>query len=480
VKQSSDHARIALPLAVILLALGVALRLHHILAHFDVDWEPDSYQHVLMAKSALAHATGGFWIAIDPWAKPLFTLLATSIWAVIPHHWPLIPAVQMANATLWIASVVLVASVAHRESRGGHPGLIVLALGLFSFVAFRESVSALTEPSGAILIAAGLFAYAQRRPYLAILGFGLAGLARLDALLLAFVAVLHMCAEVARREDLTTGGKLARILTLGTVAVAPVATWEGLGLLHGGPIRYILGSYAGAGSPYGHGGLLSYVHAFALADPLVVLGALGAGALALFPRNELPRTIRLAALQALIYFVVLSLMWSRGAMGLAGLLRYFVVAYPAFLLATGWLLDTLGQRLRPGWASTWVTLAIVLAVQGFELRRLYLPPVYEDNEITSLVPSDLGSYPYRQLSALRERVAERTIIADRPEVLYYLGATHSIYDSPKTDQVRDPRVHGIFGFVRGWSEGYGMHLGDFDSLTPVAQVAPGIYLFERP
>ncbi len=477
-QMSGAPARVERSVAIGLIAIAIGLRLHHILSHFDVDWEPDSYQHVLMAKSALAHTSGGLWVAIDPWAKPLFTLLATLIWAVIPHRWPLIPPVQLANTALWITSVVLVAKVASRE-QARHTGVIVLALGLFSFVAFRDSVSTLTEPSGAILVALGLFAFQKRRSHLAVLAFGLAGLARLDALLLALVAVLDVWIELARSSDLAFRHKIVRIATLGALAAAPVAVWELLGVLHGMP-RYIFGSYLGANSPYGHGGLFYYVRAFARADPLVVLGGLGAGIAALIPQSSMPRTTRLAAVQALVYFGVLSIMWARGAVGLAGLLRYFVVAYPAFLLASSWGLALLAQRLLPARTGGLALVALVLAVQGFELRRLYEPPTYEANEITSLMPSAVGSFPFRQLTSLRDRVGNSPVIADRPEVLYYLGADHSIYDLPKPDQVRDPSLHGIFGFVRGWSESYGMHLEDFKGLSPFAQVAPDIYLFERP
>jgi len=466
-------------LALALFGAAIALRAYHILAHFDLDWEPDSYEHLLMAKSAVAKGLPGFWTLLDPWAKPLFTTLAAAIWVVIPHAWPLIPVVQVANSVLWLATVALVANLARREADDPFAGLLVLALGLFSYVAFRDSVASLTEPSGAILVAAGLTAHAKRRPYLAVTLFGLACLARLDALLLVAVAVIGGSLEALRRQDLAATKILWRIVGLGAVGVAPVACWNLLGGLHSGNLRYVLGDYSAHGSPYGHGDPLYYLHAFALTDPLLVFLGLGAGVVAVVAGRSLPRTTRLAAVQALVYFAVISALWARGAVGLAGLLRYFVVAYPAFLLA-GAVVASFALRPWKGWGTRAAAVALVLAVQGSELRRIFRPPVNEANEFTSLMPSDLGSYPFLQLRAWRAALAGKRVISDCPEVLYYLGVSRSIYEKPRLRQVCDPDLAGVFVFVPVWSDNLGTHRADFDGLKVLADLPPRILIFERP
>jgi len=166
-----------------LFAAAAALRLLYITHHFDLDWEPDSYQHVLVAKFAVTHGAAGLWMLVDVWAKPLYTAVASLLFWVLPHAWPGLVIMQAVNCIAWLAAVVLIADIARREL-GPWPALLVMAMGLLGNIAFRSSVSALTEPLGALSVAAALWCFSRRRDGLSFSSSALAPLARIDAVAL--------------------------------------------------------------------------------------------------------------------------------------------------------------------------------------------------------------------------------------------------------------------------------------------------------
>jgi hypothetical protein len=158
-------------------------------------------------------------------------------------------------------------------------------------------------------------------------------------------------------------------------------------------------------------------------------------------------------------------MWTFGIAS-AGLLRYFVFAYPGYLLLAARALDWTFERLdRWTPAAAPVALGVLVALGVAQLHWLVRAPQWRHGLVTALPPS-----PFRRLRRVVPLEAGTTLYTDRPEVTYYLRRTPASRDVAALDLVRDPSSRGIFVFVEGWSEYYArVTREDFRALEPVAE-----------
>ncbi len=161
------------------------------------------------------------------------------------------------------------------------------------------------------------------------------------------------------------------------------------------------------------------------------------------------------------YFAVMTVMWSVGAFGSAGYIRYFVFAYPLYILVAGAGLDRLLDRLaaagnnltRRNGIAALLSVAVLL-----QLHWLAHGIVWIYNNNTRIPPSELARLPDLPIDW-----SGKTIYADHPDVAYYLGLDRLYLDHHSLAEIRNPDARGIFIFVRNWSEGYtpGITAADF-------------------
>lgn len=111
----------------------------------------DSVSHYLLAR----HAWGSPEQILDHWAKPVFQLLM-----VIPAQFG-IYGVVAANGLFMLLALLAMADIARRQGIPGYP--LLLAFGLLAPLVLRVTLSSLTEPVFAALLAASIWAYFTRR-----------------------------------------------------------------------------------------------------------------------------------------------------------------------------------------------------------------------------------------------------------------------------------------------------------------------------
>src|SRR2546430_13907719 len=130
---------------------GLLARLVFISVNYDIDWEPDGYNHVIIAKSVYAVMPGSLGLILSVWAKPVYTFLFATLYQVIPGSWPAVVVTQEVNALFWMVSGWLTLRIA-RDLFTSFSTLIVLAAIIaFTFVSFRASITANTEPLGTLI-----------------------------------------------------------------------------------------------------------------------------------------------------------------------------------------------------------------------------------------------------------------------------------------------------------------------------------------
>ncbi len=356
----SQDRRFAWCLAAIL-GLGLAARLAFIFVYYDLDWEPDGYQHVIIAKAVFAHLPDSLWLGIGVWAKPLYTYFFGALYRMLPSAWPAVVITQAVNAVLWTVSAGITVRLAQAFFRHRATVVLIAVIAAFTFVSFRASVTANTEPVGALVFSLALWAWHRRRILPALMLFGLVICVRTDGVFcVAAFALAAMGAPLLAREK--SGWRTA--LIRGAAFALPLALWDLAGFLQtGSPLFVLSHGYPPVIGKYGSGGLFHFVIEFARFDSVMFFGFLAGAGLVLGGREPVAgrATLRPALAAALLYFLAMSGLWWFGAFGSAGLLRYFVFCYPIYILLAGVAVDAGLSALPPGrWPRRAVGLAGLL------------------------------------------------------------------------------------------------------------------------
>ena len=465
---AEERSAVAAPVAVIL-AGGLVARILCILLEFNRDWEHDPFNHVIFAQSVFADLPQSLSYGVAVWAKPLYTFFFAALYQLLPASWPALVVTQIANALLWTAAAWLVLRIARDLFRQRQTALVLAVIAALTFVGFRSSVSANTEPSAAFIVALALWLWHRRRMMLASLCFGLVVLVRTDGVFcVAVFAIAAVLEPLGERRP----GWLATALMRGLLFTLPTALWNLAGYVATGSPFFIVskGYPMMAVDVYGHGRPEEYLLSFLALDSVLTLAfALGAASVLRRPREAGPLLV-VSALMGIAYFVAMTAIWSAGAFGSAGYVRYFVFAYPIYILVAGAGLDRLfawlsrrGGDLRSRQAAAVLSLVVLLQLHWFAHGIAW---IFNNN--TRIPDSDLA-----RLADLPIDWNGKDVYADHPDVAYYLDRNRLYLDSHPLTAIRNPGTHGIFIFVRGWSESYtpGITAADFAGLTPLATVA---------
>jgi hypothetical protein len=429
----------------LLIGIGLLLRLAFLKEHFDVDWEPDGYKHVIISKAVFSGLPGSLWYANEVWAKPVYTLFFAALYKVLPSSWPAIVITQVANSVLWTAVTVIVLMIGRTSFRNRNTLIVLGALSTFAYVSFRASVSANTEAFGAFIFALGLLLYQRRLLTASMLMFGLELLVRLDAMFCVVVFPLWAMAREMLDRDLDPLDRIARSLRYGLAFALPLVIWNLLGFWRtGSPLFVITQGYPLTAGLFGFGGLTYYGREFIAFDaPVFLLFAVGSLMVLVRRADQL---LLVSTVAALLYLLIMVVIWwiGRGA----GLLRYFVFQYPLWILIGGvpveaglnWL-----QRTRSRWTSGVV--AIVCLAAMAPLHWLVRAPQVR-NSVLTRVPDNQA----RSLPALLGQRATLPLYTERPDLLYYFGRDQLYGDLHPVEAVRQKDLPGIFVFTQGWTE----------------------------
>ena len=461
-------------------AAAAAARVAYILLNFDIDWEYDPYGHVVVAKSIYNHLPGSLWAAMGWWAKPLYTLFFGTLYEVLPRRWPALVMTQLANVAFWLAAVWLTLVVARETFEHRLTPVVLAVICGFSFITFRSSVSANTEPMGAFVLALGLYCWHRRHWLAASLCFGLVPLVRTDGAIIAAIFGLVAMLEAWRTQR---WHGIADAFLRGALIASPTLLWYLANFIHAGDVLSgaVSGNLGLAAGVWGFGEPWDYVVSFGAFDPVPSLCFAFGAAFVLRRPRQAGDVLLISTLMALAYFVAMTVLWTWGLFGAAGFVRYFVYAYPLYILVAGVAVDRLllhfvhSPRHSPEKAAVALSIGVALSLHWFAHGIVWI------NHNNSIPPaSDLP-----RLNQFPVAWDEKPIYADYPEVIYYLcrGGRQCFY-SPLTE-IANLSAHGFFIFATNLSEDdtLGISLSSANGLAlrgtikgPYKQV---IYVFER-
>jgi hypothetical protein len=448
-----------------ILGFGLLARLVFIAAYYDIDWEPDGYGHVIIAKSVYADMPGSLGLILSVWAKPVYTFLFATLYQVIPGSWPAVVVTQVANALFWMVSGWLTLRIARDLFRRSSTLIVLAVIIAFTFVGFRASITANTEPLGTLIFAVGLYLWHRVHVTGALFAFGLEILARTDAGFCVVVFALAALIELLRTRP---PGWMKQCVIRGLAFSLPLFVWNLLGYFMTGSRLYILthGYPLSGRGFYGFGSIFDYVVEFLKFDTVLFVNFCIGVVLIFGLLHKAKEILVLSAISGVVYFIVMTVMWHMGVS--AGLLRYFVFAYPVYILVAGvgvkGILDYL-ETNRLTERHLTIVAASMMLVTVLQLHWLVREPRWHHNLLTRVPATDV-----RLLPTLALPWKQLDVYTDYPAVAYYLGKNSLYTAAHPLAAVRDPNVRGLFVFVQGWSETWsGLDISAFSGLTLVHQ-----------
>ena len=469
-------AKLIWRIVISIMIIGFLIRINYIYRYFDIGWEPDCYQHILFAQTALLDFPKHLWILIDVWAKPIYTISTTFLWLVFPRDWPLLGITQIVNSCIWMGLVGTMLLILKEKLQDKFSLVLVVLLMSLGFISLRSSVSALTEPGGALLVALSLFYWGRKRFFLSLLLIGFAPIARLDALLFVGIQWSFYAWHVLAKKPIAWRNGLPKLIGAGFIAFTPTLVWNTLGWIQSGHPLFILTSYPTAVKGiYGFGEWYHYLNVFWTHEPVLTITFIGGLICLLFSLKKANDLFLMAGAQSVIYSIVLSFLWAQGRFGTAGLPRYFVVAIPFMYMTAAYFMDYMLTRWRVNLKYAFVVAVVIL---GIQLR--YLRPLYKTGNLKFMQWTSLRSEQadFALLKEHPELFSGKAIFGERPEVQYYLGLNHFQMGSPS--QAADPNVKGMFLDFTDWhNPTYDKLREAFKGATPVLQLTPKIVFYER-
>ena len=372
----------------------------------NIEWEPDSYMHFLELESIYANFPQNLSLGLNVWSKPLYIYplgLITYLFNLKTFF-----VIELVNIIIFLLIAFIVYKISLNIYKNYTVALTALLLTSLSLTLFKSSLSVLTEPIFTLMLVTSFYFLTKKKFSLASLFIGLSVLARIEGLF--FIGLYIIYTWYFYKLNIRTAVK--NIL----LSAIPFLVWNFLGFLNTGDILYFrtfFQSYS-AGN-YGVGTLLDYPKMFITKEFVLSLMFLVALVLVTKYRNKLQnKKLILYSLLTFVGFVaVQAILWSRGAFGTAGLMRYFISVIPFLIL----FVVSIFPIIKSVFNKRLFLLSLVTTI-GAQILLLFF---YLTGTIVSTqeVPK-VESYFIETGMWLKDNYSQDVFIAaDRPEILYY-------------------------------------------------------------
>ncbi len=411
----------------------------------------DSWNHFLYGRWAFQHPE----LFLDQWGKPLYTLLIS------------LPAQLGFHAVLYfnIACTLLSGWIMYRfalQLYWKHPWL-AYPLTWFTPVLFGNTVSALTEPLNALLVALVLLLFASDRKTSALLVASLLPLVRSEGYVLIAAIACYLL--------LTRSWRLIPYLTAGTLLLAiagGIGSADPLWIIHSNPyLRFDAETRWHPGS----GSFFHYLHQQRLitgtAGLILAMGGWLASALVLgekTPLGRLPVRFRkrlsgnpeqarlvllLAGGMACAYFLAHSYLWWSGSMGSHGLLRVFAVIVPCFAAAQHFLLHLLSglPKMNKILPPFFLAGSVLLGWNAYHTANYAMP---WDLRKTSIPVPPQANTVHQSMAWLKSKKLDQRVLVHQ---LPYINVRFGLDQWAKPEQARTFFIWSIDwrdNFTRDW------------------------------
>lgn len=372
-------------------------------------WEPDEFMHFLQLRTVFTDFPQQLSLGLDTWAKPLYVYPLGLLVAIFDIN-SLFP-VQVINTILLLATAVLVYLSLRKLGMSFAVSYAGLLFTCFSFILFRSSLTALTEPMFALFLTAAYYLFLHRQYQLSALLVGLSVLDRIEGLLFVAIWLLYIILSGVRGKRL-----------LGAVAglFLPVALWNFVGFLTTGRLFFLLSNgYTQAGfGAYGYGAPSYYVEGLMRFEFIIlILYVIGRPLLIKWPLRKVNLNLVLAVDSFLVFLVVQTILYRFGLFGTAGLMRYFIGILPLAIIGAMYGLELIVSKVPYNrWQKILLLTTLIVLQIGFTLTTYVRGGYFFGQHNRPVLEAELQEAG-KWLAANAK--ADNQVYADRPEVLYY-------------------------------------------------------------
>lgn len=428
-------------------------------------WEPDEYMHFLETRTIYTNFPSNLGMGINVWTKPLYAYtygLFVQIFN-IKEMWPM----EIVSAMLILIISILVYKILRKLDVRISFALLGLILTNFTFILFRSSLSALTEPIFTMFIVSAFYLLLKKRFYLSSLLIGIAVLGRIEGALFILLWIGYYIYIRIEKRNL-----LLNII----IMFVPVAIWNFLGFLQTGRLFYLISNgYPTARGVYGHGNPIYYSEGFLRIEPLLsIIFILSVPLIYSFIKDKLKEQTFVASI-FIVTFIVQNVLWIFGLFGTAGLMRYFIAIMPFMIMQDVYFLNIAADKLFSTKIQGYSLILICIVVQALITGSLFFRGGYSFSQLNhpKIEPElrEAGVW-------LRQNISQdKLIFSDRPEVIYFAGR-----DLNKSNinlrQEWDHKSKGIYVYSTEWGEKvHNLKLNDFNGFNLLYKVEGKIYIF---
>jgi hypothetical protein len=458
----------------------------------DKGWEPDSYQHYNELYTVYSNFPNNLDIGLGVWSKPLYSYVLGIPAAIVGANGLWI--IQVCNAVIFSFISYLVYLIVKSLYKKENLAFFSLLLTQLSFLTFRSSITALTEPIFTLMLVLGLFYAVKRKYYLATFFFSLSILGRIEGLL--FIGIYNLWLVYEFRNQLKS--KWLFIFKNWVLSIIPMFIWNFLGYLQTGkPLYLFSGGYpTNSEETYGTGSWVFFFKSMLLHE--TVISILFALSILILIKNflsadrqarklKISSELLLTSSLFIAFFLSQVVTWKFGLFGSAGLIRYFISIMPFGVIVGVLVLDTFFSTKSPKPLEPTRSPLSVLPV----ITMVYVSLI--TLQILSLITLFVGIGPIESKWIhiesdefenaglwIKENVDESIFVgSERPEVIYYAGRNLENSTIFQKDELESNKA-GIYVWSKSWGEEVaGIKFEDISEKAElVKQFGEEIYIFK--
>lgn len=377
------------------------------LVSFDnVEWEPDSYMHFLELRTVYADFPNNLEMGLNVWSKPLYIYPLGLIVQIFNTNSFLLT--QITNVFIFLLTAILVYKIVLKVYGNFHIALLSLVLTSLSLTLFKSSVSVLTEPIFTLLLVSSFYFLSKGKYLLASVLMGMCVLARIEGLFFISLHFLYLLHEFKFN--------IRKLFLNGLLLALPMFAWNFIGFISTGNILYFRTFFQSYSSGnYGVGSLLDYPKLFITKE--FVLSMLFVIAIITFLKFNQQLKNKKLILYSLVIFLgfvfIQAILWSRGALGTAGLIRYFISVIPFMIIFIATLFKVISIRTNK---KTFLLVIVTITLGQVSLLSMYLTGTVVNTKEFPKVEQSLVIAGEWAKDNIESSVF---LAADRPEILYY-------------------------------------------------------------
>jgi hypothetical protein len=407
---------------IILFAISFLTRIFFIFKYREIDYEADSYMHFLGSQAWIHSPFKNFDYLINWWYKPLFTFISGIVLKITIED---IIVIKLLNTIIWIGVLYLIYLIAKEHKLSKEIVFFSIFFTSFSFLAFRSSISSLTEPLFTLLIIAAYYFLLRGQFILSSLLISASFLCRMEGIIFMIIWGINFLID-----------KKYKFLII--LPVFPLF-WDILGFLRTGDVLYVIYDKHPLmlTSIYGRGDLFYYIIALFKYETIIFLFFV----ISLFLYRSRFIFIKMCILSLLVFNIII---WKYGLLGSAGLMRYLlpIIPFMSLLGSASFVESTKSKKYISSVNLKFILYFIIVLCQIIFTMTLIGGNSWGYGEFES--PYVVNEEIINASIFIKSLDLNKTLIAEDPAIIYFSGRILGISAAQWFDYISGAQLFSPF------------------------------------